>query len=141
MWISGASAPRRRQRQVPRYAPCMLHCRRGVFIVMVSCWVVNSKNVERRLIHEYLDGLRHHPGNGAYRVANFRVSRNEQPSAETVRHLGIIGTGGRTNCDERSRQIERRIHELRETAPGNDVFDESIAERAPPAGLRLYARV
>src|SRR5882757_1943436 len=141
MRIGGTGATRRRQRQIPGYTPRMLDGRRGVFVLLVSGWLVNSEDIEGRLIHEYLDGLRHHAGNGAYGVANFGVSRDGEPGAETARHLGIIGGGGRTNGNERPRQVERRIQELRETAAGDDFIDESIAERAPPEGLRLDARV
>src|ERR1700722_3863472 len=57
MWIARTGAARRRQCELARYAPCMPDCRLRIRIVPASRRIVNSKNLEGRLVHQDFDTL------------------------------------------------------------------------------------
>ena len=95
MRVGGACTARRGKREFPRDAGCVFKRGRGVGIVPASGGIVNPEYFECRLIHEDLDLLADHTGDGAHRIAHRGVRWNRQSCAEPACHFGIVGGGGR----------------------------------------------
>ena len=79
--VLGARATRRIERQQARDAMRMLERGLGLGVVAAACGIVNSKHLERRLIDENFNGLRHDARDGAHRVADRRMRRDRERRA------------------------------------------------------------
>ena len=76
MRIGSTGAPRRRQRQFARNTHRVFQCPLGIGVVTASRRIVDSKDVEGRLIHQDFDGLRNDAGDRAHRIAHRSVRRD-----------------------------------------------------------------
>ena len=68
--IGRARSARCRQRECARYALRMLECGLCIRIILAPRRIMNSKDVESRLIHQYLDSLGNDSSDCTYCIAD-----------------------------------------------------------------------
>src|ERR1700722_19622499 len=103
VWIGPSRALRGREGRLLRNCLGILDGIVRKRVIPHSRGIVYAKNIERRLIYEYVASLR---DNTRYRtdgVANRRVAGHDQLSTQATRHFRIEGTRRSTNGNQRNR--------------------------------------